>query len=173
MPSRYIKLLENQIYHVYNRSVNKKTIFFVYNDYKKFVENMVRYNKIYKWIKVYSRSVMPNHFHLVLSSSNFWKEISDFMRRVQQSYAVYFKRKYKNISPDMEILKYPKVFESRFKAKYLRNEKYLNQAIYYVAMNPLKHWIVDKIEDWIFTAYHEISVKWVNLDVSFFNDWEF
>lgn len=49
---------------------------------------------------------LPNHFHFILHNIQTGLDISDFMRRVQVSYAMYFKQKYK----DETSLKMP-VFE--------------------------------------------------------------
>ena len=172
MPSRKLILEENNIYHIFNRGFDKQTIFFEDRDYRKFVDNLRRYNDEFEWIKIYAWSIMPNHFHLVLSSFKSGLEISDFMRKVQQSYAMHFKTKYKSISPDLNIVQIPQLFEWRFKAKLLDSEEYLQQAMLYVALNPIKHWIVDKIEDWDYTSYHQMEDSWINLDESLFDDWD-
>ena len=57
------------------------------------------------------------------------------------------------ISPDLKIVQLPQLFEWRFKAKLVDNENYLNKVATYIALNPIKHWIVEKIEDWEFSSY--------------------
>lgn len=152
MPSRKIILEENYAYHIYNRWFEKQIIFKNDNDFERFYKTIVRYNKIYTWIKLLSYSFLPNHFHFILKSTKSWIEISDFMRKVQQSYAMYLN---KNISPDLKK-RWP-VFEWRFKAKIIDNDDYLNQCIAYVNLNPLKHEIVDNIDNYKWTSYHQID----------------
>jgi len=159
MPSRKLPLIKGMYYHVFNRGFGKETIFYEYNDYKRFVENMVRYKQEFDWINIYAWCLLPNHFHILLKSEKSGEEISSFMRKLQQSYAMYFKIKYKRISPDLKLLQYPQVFEWRFKAKLIDDETYLETVINYIVLNPLKHEIVSRIEDWDFTSYHQMEDK--------------
>jgi hypothetical protein len=50
-----------------------------------------------------------------------------------------------------------KLFGSRFKAKLLDSEKYLNQCVRYVEFNALKHWIVDNIDKRPFTSFDKFK----------------
>ena len=90
-----------------------------------------------------------------------WKDISDFIRKISQSYAMYFKSKYSTLSPDSKQIKWP-VFEWRFKAKILQTEEYLYQCLVYVSMNPVKHNIVDNIEDYKRTSYDKKNKNKIN-----------
>ena len=159
MPSRKLVLQEWIFYHVYNRGFGKETIYFEYKDYKRFVENMVRYKDEFDGIQIYAWCLIPNHFHMLLKSTKSGLEISDFMRKLQQSYAMYFKIKYKSLSPDLNLLKLPQLFEWRFKAKMIDNEDYLDNVANYIVFNPIKHKIVEKIEDWDWTSYHQMDEK--------------
>ncbi|MCD5380516.1 hypothetical protein LR004_01185 [Candidatus Gracilibacteria bacterium] len=49
------------------------------------------------------------------------------------------------------------MFEGRFKSKHIDTDKYLYQCMDYVSYNPLKHKIVDTIEEYKWTSYHQIS----------------
>ena len=148
MPSRKQPLIEWMFYHVFNRGFGKETIFFEPRDYKRFVENMVKYKQEFDGIQIYVWCLLPNHFHMLLKSDKSGLEISAFMKKLQQAYAMYFKTKYKSLSPDLNLLKFPQLFEWRFKAKLIDNEDYLNKVATYIALNPIKHWIVEKTEDW-------------------------
>jgi len=80
-------------YHIYNRGFGKEIIFYDYKDYKRFVENMKIYKEEFAWIHIFAWCLLPNHFHLLLKSDKSGLEISSFMRKLQQSYAMYFKNK--------------------------------------------------------------------------------
>jgi len=148
MPSRKQLLEQWNYYHIFNRGFAKETIFFEHKDYKRFVENIVRYKNEFDGIQIYAWCLIPNHFHMLLKSNKSGLEISDFMRKLQQSYAMYFKIKYKSLNPDLKLLKLPQLFEWRFKAKFIDNEEYLRKVATYIAFNPIKHGIVEKIENW-------------------------
>ena len=152
MPVRKILLETNNIYHIYNRWFEKQFIFRFEKDYERFIKTMKKYNDIYNWIKIYSYCLLPNHFHMIISSSKSGLEISDFMRKIQQSYAMYFKT---TSSPDLKIR--GQLFEWRFKSKLIKEEEYLVKCLAYVNFNPLKHNIVDDINNYKWTSYHQIN----------------
>jgi nitrate reductase assembly molybdenum cofactor insertion protein NarJ len=73
------------------------------------------------------------------------EQISHFMNRVQQAYAMYFNAKY------VELVKQGKkapVFEGRFKAKEITDQDYLAQVSYYIRHNAVKHGVVENVEEW-------------------------
>ncbi len=74
--------------------------------------------------------------------------ISDFMWNLQNAYSKYFNIKYKRKLT---------LFEWRFKAKLIDNDDYLNQCLAYVNFNPLKHEIVDNIDNYKWTSYHQMN----------------
>lgn len=149
--SRY-EFIENNYYHVYNRWFEKQIIFRNDNDFERFYKYIIKLLKEYEIIKMVSWSFMPNHFHFVIHNQETGLQISDFMRKLQVSYAMYFKRNYET------GLKTP-VFEWRFKAKLISDEDYLAKCLAYVNFNPLKHWIVDNIDNYKWTSYHQIDKK--------------
>lgn len=154
MPKRKIPLEKDYIYHVYNRWFEKQIIFRTDKDYKRFIIKMKEYNDLYIWIKVYSYCLLPNHFHLIISSSKSGLEISDFMRKLQQSCAMYFKT---TSSPDLKIRW--QFFEWRFKAKIIKDDIYLSKCLAYVNYNSIKHNLVDNINDYPWTSYHQLVNK--------------
>ena len=153
--------LENNYYHIYNRWYNKSIIF--KNDlcFEKFYKYLVKYLKEYNWdLKIVSFCFIPNHFHLIiknLDSSGI--QLSKFMKKLQGAYSVWFRIKYplEDLGTGTPI-KQP-VFEWRFKAKIIDNDDYLNKCIAYVSFNPLKHEIVDNIDNYKWTSYHQIDKK--------------
>ena len=129
MPIRKVILEKDYYYHIYNRWFEKQIIFRNNHDFERFYKTIIRYNKIYDWIKILSYCFLPNHFHFILTSSKSGLEISNFMRKIQQSYAMYLRT---NTSPDLKK-KWP-VFEWRFKAKIIDNEEYLYKCLAYLIL---------------------------------------
>ena len=91
MPKRKEIFKSNAIYHVYNRGFEKNLIFRYERDYERFLKILKKYTEIFSGIKIYSYCLLPNHFHMILYSSNDGSDISDFMRKVQQSYVLYYR----------------------------------------------------------------------------------
>lgn len=178
MPSRQIILLQDTYYHVYNRGFNKQKLFFNETDYKRFYKTVQRYLVDYSNIEIVAFCFLPNHFHFLLCersespdfSGNFtqsitsalsdesWQvrtpeaaeQLSGFMRKVQQSYAMYFNENYKD--KINKGLKLP-VFEGRFKAKEVLDESYLEQLVTYIEQNAVKHEMVKDPKDWAYSSW--------------------
>lgn len=148
MPSKHSVRLytENGIYHVYNRGVEKRTIFEVEQDYRVFLSYLKRYltkppkiapdevgprwNKdIYKEIQLLSYCLMPNHFHLLIKQLT-QTALTTFMRCITNAYTRYFNTKYKRVGP---------LFQGKFKAALAETEPYVLHLTRYIHTNPLDH----------------------------------
>lgn len=153
MPKRSLK--KKTYYHVYNRGWNKQQLFFFACDFQRFWETFLRYREDYKMINIHVWCFLPNHFHLLISEEEGAlkpglelpdaEQISHFMNRIQQAYAMYFNSKY---AESVKQGKKAPVFEGRFKAKEITDEEYLARVTFYVRHNAVKHEIVDRVEDW-------------------------
>ncbi len=163
MPRREPFVAE-QYYHVYNRWLDKQTIFFADKDYQRFLWYMHNHIEQYQdAIGLVAYCLLPNHFHFVIEAKQEGFALSQFVGKVCASYGKYLWAKYGMQWEGKTI------FESRFKSKQLSDERYLQQCIYYVEHNPLKHQLVDRIDQ---RAWR--SESWVSAwsDVLMM-DWEF
>ena len=146
MPRR-IPFQENKYYHIYNRWLNKQTLFHDLKDFERFMWYMSEQYEYYKdTIWIISYCILPNHFHFVLKNNKTWFDISNFIWKISSSYSKYLWSKY-------DTRRWQQIFESRFKSKHLSNEQYLSQCIKYVEFNPIKHELVKNIDDRVFTSY--------------------
>jgi len=189
MGFRPFRFQKETYYHVYNRGCNKQQLFFSEKDFERFGNTIIRYKEEYKYIQIHVWCFLPNHFHFLLSeretglepkpspdlnrarntsSPDSGSAISDFMRKIQQAYAMYFNSKYKE---SVKQGKKGPVFEGRFKAKEITDEKYLAQVAYYIRHNAVKHGIVEDIRDWAWAGATETAdfpaMEYVKLDPEF------
>ena len=140
----------NSYYHIYNRGVEKRSIFIGKRDYQQFLLAMDFYRKnplpaklsdfkrgiekIKKvenqidLVQIFSYCLMPNHFHFLLKQSADGG-ITHFLRKFANSYTRYFNTKYDRIGP---------LFQGTFKAKLIETDAYLLQVSKYIHRNPLK-----------------------------------
>lgn len=153
MPVRKIPLLENHIYHIYNRWFEKQWIYRSINDFERFLSLMQKYLTEHPWVNLYSYAILPNHFHFIIHIRTEWNQLSIFMSKLQQAYSMYFQLKYRSSIPG---LKWRSLFEWRFKAKLIDTDEYLYQCLAYVNYNPVKHNLVKNIEDYPYTSYHQM-----------------
>ena len=116
--------------------------------FERFYKLIIKYLKDenFKEIKILSYCFLPNHFHMIIDNPGV--EISKFIWNIQNAYWKYFNLKNER--------KWP-VFEWRFKAKIIDNDEYLEQCLAYVNFNALKHKIVDNIDNYKWTSYHQID----------------
>lgn len=166
MPKRQ-QFEENKYYHIYNRWRYKQTLFHDWKDYQRFLGYISTYKEKCKddlWIVAYC--ILPNHFHFVLHNKSSSHKISYFIWNICASYTRYHKAKY-------TANKWVNFFESRFKAKLLDNQEYLDQCIHYVEFNPVKHALTDNIENRLFTSYDKNSKKTSPNQEILALDWEF
>ncbi len=137
-------------YHIYNRGVEKRSIFIGRRDYQQFLLGMDFYRRTplpsklsdfkrgmekakkidnqIDLIEIYSYCLMPNHFHFLLKQ----KEdggITHFIRKFANSYTRFFNTKYDRVGP---------LFQGTFKAKLVNSDEYLLQVSKYIHRNPLK-----------------------------------
>ncbi|MDO8743234.1 MAG: transposase [Candidatus Azambacteria bacterium] len=140
------KLVSNNIYHVFNRGVEKRHVFMEEHDYLRFVNNLAIFNDTkaifnakyrIKGIKsadsreslvdILAFCLMPNHFHLLLRQ----KEdagISKFMNKIGVGYTNYFNLKYERVGS---------LFQGTFKAVLIDDESQFLYIPYYIHLNPL------------------------------------
>lgn len=133
--------VENSYYHLYNRGVAKQKIFRNQKDYLIFLHILKRYlapsrkdmlrplktSNLCKNIKLLSYCLLPNHFHLLVKQKTL-RAITEFMRRVNNSYVKYFNERYKRVGP---------LFQGRYKAVIIETEAQLLHLSRYIHLNPL------------------------------------
>lgn len=190
MSKRFLK--KKTYYHIYNRGCNKQRLFFCEKDFGRYWNTIERYLIEFPHIRIHVWCVLPNHFHFLLSEEGSEEsglksgleksvrevksglesaaadQISDFMRKIQQSYAMYFNAKY---ADSIKQGRKAPVFEGNFKAKEITDEDYLASVAYYVRNNAVKHDIVDSVEDWPWAGSTESedfpAMDYIGIDAEF------
>lgn len=146
--------LENSYYLISNKWFNDNILFSSADDYKTFILYVIENLLEYKSLVISSYSLLPNHFHLVIRNTEKGLEISDFMRKIQVSYAMYFKKSKNSIND-----RWVPVFEWRFKAK-LIDPNDIEKIESCVAYDPLKHELVEDIKNWPYSSVHQVTDTW-------------
>jgi len=133
-------------YHIYNRGVEKRNVFLDKWDYSRFLQTLDFYRKIplsmklsdyrrkiIKWqqdqreiVRIHCYCLMPNHFHLLIQQLEDIG-ITNFLKKITNSYTRYFNTKYERIGP---------LFQGSFKAKLIETDEYLLQVSKYIHRNP-------------------------------------
>jgi len=129
------QIVSNLMYHVYNRGVSKQKIFIEDADYRFFMYKIELLKKKY-FVKTVIYCLMPNHYHMVLYTTEKAISIPKFMKALQLSFAHRFNKKYTHSGH---------VFQGRFHNKQVNN---LEKIIEYIKQNPVKEGYVKRFENW-------------------------
>lgn len=135
------------IHHVYNRAVEKRTIFYNEKDYAYFYDKIEEYKKK-TGVKIIISCVLPNHYHFLLQQPTSEVGISEFISLVTNSYAKHFNYYRERTGP---------LFAGRFKSIPIKDDNHLETVINYIKNNPIKHKLVDRVEEWIWTSEVDLS----------------
>jgi len=182
MPSKNrIKIyIEDGYYHLYNRGGNKNPIFLDRSDCIIFLRLLKQYlspkeeltsfivpgvrldrllrSNMHGEIELLAFALMPNHFHFLVRQVK--KDgITQFMKKLSTSYAMYFNKKYNRVGH---------LFQERYKGVLVSEDNYLLHLTRYIHLNPRRLSIRDiNFED--FTSYpYYLGLKRANwLDSSF------
>ena len=127
MPRKKRHLIDDGIYHVFNRGNDRQRLFREEEDFVYFLKCLEKEKTILK-AQIYHYCLMSNHFHFLLKV-RLGDHLPILMHRLQLGYARYFKRKYKLIGH---------LFQSRFKSPHIREESYYLQCGRYIERNPVK-----------------------------------
>jgi putative transposase len=158
----------DEYYHVFNRGVEKRRIFYKKADYERFINYLIIFNTTESsWkinnknkfeiddekqlVKIIAYCINPNHFHLILREN---KEdgISRFMKKICTGYAMYFNKKNERSG----IL-----FQGRYKASHISTDDLLLYISAYVNCNSEIHGIetAEKYPWCSFPEYLNINTK--------------
>ena len=161
MPYRKTLLVQDQIYHVFNRGVAGLPIydsvkdyfrFLELVDYYRFINTRISFSHLKKTpaeekggilsdlrkkdetqIEILAYCLMDNHFHFLLKQLT-KNGISRFMANLQNGYAKYFNIKTRRAGP---------LFQSIFKAVRIETDEQLLHTSRYIHLNPSTGYLVD------------------------------
>ena len=165
MPSRIFPFVNGQYYHIYNRGVEKRTIFENNRDYGRFLETMnyyqfsgpkPRFSKFLisqlfnplinrKIVEIICYCLMPNHFHLLIKQSQDGG-ISEFLSKLSNSYTKYYNIKHSRVGP---------LLQGEFKAVMIESNEQLIHVSRYIHLNPLIAYIVKDLDFYQWSSYKD------------------
>ncbi len=171
-----ISLMPGEYYHVYNRGVDKRTVFQDKEDLKVFLRHLNKLNTIdsfgglhvmkygklrgstSKLVEIVAFCLNPNHFHMILTPL-VEGGIEKFMQKVGTGYTMYFNDKYERSGS---------LFQGRYKVKHIATNEYLLYLGAYVNLNYMVHGLGEGdlyVSSWPEYVSHETSKKLVHPDI--------
>lgn len=146
---RSFSFAPGEYYHIYNRGTEKRKIFLDKNDYRRFLMLLYFANQdspvVLKLqgqtleelagkragtpiVEIVSYCLMPNHFHILVREATDGG-ISKFMQKLTTGYTMYFNTKNERTGT---------LFQGRYKANHVADDRYLRYLISYIHLNPVK-----------------------------------
>ena len=166
---RNIKFTTGEFYHIYNRGVDKRSIFMDVEDLCRFLKSMNDFNvpdpigsifensfyqlgsrapKSSKLVNFITYCLNQNHYHFILEPL-VDDGIQKFMHKLSTGYTNYFNEKYKRNGS---------LFQGKYKAVHINSDEYLLHLSVYVNLN--------------YKVHKSLNKKWMeNLPISSFDEY--
>lgn len=179
MALRKTILATGQIYHIYNRGVEKRPIFLNkkgYNrlidltNYYQFANCPVKFSQFKalsrdakkdlldklasqsdKLVEILAFCLMPNHIHFLCKQLKN-NGISKFMSKICSGYSHYFNILHQRVGP---------LFQGNFKAVRIETDEQLVHTSRYIHLNPVSSYLIEfnHLESYDFSSYPEYTGK--------------
>jgi putative transposase len=168
MSQRKDNLVQGEIYHIYNRGVDKRDIFMDDEDRIRFIHDLFEFNDSNPTIKldyflshnnsevglpnikreprkvlvdILAFCMMDNHFHMIVRQK-IENGVTLFMRKLGTGYTNYFNKKHERTGA---------LFQGKFKSICIKSDAHLMYLPIYIHLNPLDfkfhEWRDKKIKD--------------------------
>lgn len=167
MPRRQEILATGEIYHIFNRGLEKRPIFLDTFHYRRFFELLqfyqrqhhLRFSRLSRkerqkviekqlgepLVEIICYCLMPNHFHVLLEQTANGG-ISRFIQLIADSYGKFFNIVHNRVGP---------VFQGKFRSTRIEDNAQLLHVTRYIHLNPVTAFLVKKPEDFKWSSYRE------------------
>lgn len=130
------------IYHVIQRGNNRANVFerpkekyYLIEQFRKAVE--------VDDVELFAYVIMSNHYHLALRTSS--EPLNKVMHRINTTYGMYYNK---------VMARSGHVFEGRYKAILIKDEKYLISLVRYIHRNPARAGLCSNVQDYLWSSDH-------------------
>lgn len=171
---RKFAFINGDIYHVFNRGVEKRLTFTNSRDYERGIQTFTYYRlknppirfsyflrlskdahsfvveqleRLNEQVDILSFCFMPNHFHFLLRQTE-ERGISRFIADFTNSYTKYFNTKYKRVGH---------LFQGAFKAVRIETDEQLVHVSRYIHLNPVSSFLIEpeELKNYFWSSYIE------------------
>jgi len=132
-------------FHVTSRGNRRQSIYHDDDDRRQFLILRDRVVRLCAW-RVLAYCLMTNHFHLLIETPA--PNLSAGMHRLNSSYAKYFNEHH---SVDGHL------FDRRFGSRLVETEEHLNDALRYIAFNPVEAGLCAHPREWRWSSFFGVD----------------
>ncbi len=134
-------------YHIINRGVERRNVYFDEDDFDRFL------SIIYKALKdhdvvLHSYCLMTNHYHLLIETKQ--PNISNVMKQINSLYSIYFNKKYKRSGH---------LWQGRFASYYLYDDVHFWYVAKYIERNPIEANMVKQIDHYKYQSFFQMKYQ--------------
>lgn len=165
--------IPGEVYHIYNQGNNQQRIFFNDRNYSFFLQKI--HKQLTPVCELLCWCLMPNHFHLlVMATANGCAERPSFGGKPMQEFSYQLGMLLSSYSQAINKQNGTSgsLFQQKTKAKCVSGEacingqaalsvptrgSYLITCMHYIHQNPLKAKLVEKLEDWPYSSFRQLS----------------
>ena len=144
MPRKPRILIEGAVYHMYNRVASGEPVLADLDEAARFL-HLLRQVKLRDGWTVFAWCVTSNHYHLALRTSAV--PLSRGLHHLQCTFSRSFNRRSGRTGS---------LWQSRYQAKLVDEQRYLSLVVLYIHLNPLRAGAVDDPADHPFSGHREI-----------------
>ena len=147
MPRKPRVFIEGGMYHVYCRASRGEAVFADDTEASEFTGTLRRI-KERDGLVFFAWSLMSNHYHIALRTAEIplWRSMASIQGLITKG----FNRRHRVYGP---------LWQGRYKASFVEDEKYLRQLLAYVHLNPVRAGLVDDPAKYRWSGHREIIGK--------------
>lgn len=148
-----LALLHDTYYHIYNRGINRETIFPEPRNYPYFLHLYARH--LSGVVETYAYCLLGNHFHLLIRTRS-EEEMQGQAGRLTPSRA--FSNLFNAYAKTINKIygRTGSLFQHPFGRSVITSDGYFWNAIAYIHQNPQKHHLAQDFRQWKWSSYHDI-----------------
>ncbi len=144
MPRKPREFVEGGLYHVYNRFARGEDVFDAPEEAGEFAE-LLKKVKQRDGLTIYAWALLSNHYHVAMRTSAV--PLSRTMHYVQGTFSRRFNRRWRRTGP---------LWQSRYQARVIDDQRYFDQVMVYVHLNPIRAGLTDDPVDYEFSGHREL-----------------
>lgn len=148
MPRKARKEINSKFLHVMTQGINREYIFNEEKDINVYLRIIKEKLKGVD-LCIITYCIMNNHAHFLIFTEDV-NLISDLMRKVNTSYAIYYNKNHTRCGY---------VFRDRYKTEQIYSREYIVNCIHYIHNNPVKAKICQNQEEYKYSGYKEFKNK--------------
>jgi len=131
------------LYHVISRGNQRQQIFLIDADRQRYLALLNQYRLRYQF-QLRAYALMSNHVHLLMEVGK--APLAKIMQGLQQSYTLYFNRKYKLVGH---------LFQGRYKDILCDRDSYLLELVRYIHLNPVRSKMVSDPAQYVWSSHRD------------------